>query len=243
MAGEIANNGVQTRTYAQAQMGYRNLSGNGVNATTIGLGTQAQYKGFHAGAEVNVGTVLNGKLEVGKEFNLGKNWSLDVSERAEGTLSMGKSNRSVVMYDAIQNQEIEVNGQNISISNNTTAVAKDSQKPGEIRVGTSFMATHTGKNIKYGVGLEAGTSWNNTSRMKLEGNTESYAKATINGKPVDVECHVSGAPSTIGSGKTVASAYVTPKAFVEATPFKNKNVSLFGQADARQGSAGVRFTF
>lgn len=106
---------VQTEFYAQGNAGVlRNPAGENFSNIGAALGGEINYKGTYLKAEAGAGTALSGRVELGHEFDIGKNLGFEISSKAQ-TIRNLKSNSYHTEFDTRMNGEI--NGVPYSIGN------------------------------------------------------------------------------------------------------------------------------
>lgn len=70
---------VQTEVYAQGNAGVlRNPAGENFSNIGAALGGEINYKGTYLKAEAGIGTAVTGKVELGHEFDIGKNLGFEI---------------------------------------------------------------------------------------------------------------------------------------------------------------------
>lgn len=178
-------------------------------------GAKVEYKGFHAGADVSVGTALGANLEVGKEFDINKNWGLDLSANASHTVSMLGKSQIHIKHD-IQGVE-------------NTPYAHAEWRPGVTSAGVKAMANYTSNNGKFnfGVGVSGQYVKNNAADALLSTRYETEPGVTQI-RTNAIKAHKEG-------------VVVSPE--VQFGYKINDKLALGLNADALGGSAGISYTF
>ena len=119
---------------------------------------RVEHNGWHAGASATLGTAYSAEVEVGKEFDINKNWGLDLSAHAGhvGTLCQGK-NSSTIEHYVNNNGKVDVE----------TATAE--WKPKVTTAGVKAMANYTTNNGKFtfGAGVSGQYATNNAKNVSL----------------------------------------------------------------------------
>ena len=135
---------VQTEVYAQGNAGVlRNPAGENFSNIGAALGGEINYKGTYLKAEAGIGTAVTGKVELGHEFDIGKNLGFEIFSKAQ-TIRNLKSNSYHTEFDTRMNGEI--NEVPYSIGNLHTGDAK--WYSGETRLGAAAKLNFKSKNAK-----------------------------------------------------------------------------------------------
>lgn len=148
------------------------LTGNvGLNASYKGFGSdriilfgptaegRIEHKGYYAEAGVTAGTGLSLDAEIGKEFDINKNWGLNLSANANHTRSLLSETNEA--------------GINVKVYDNGTLLTECSDyakwKPGFTTAGVKAMANYTTDNRKFtvGAGVSAQYATNNAKDVSV----------------------------------------------------------------------------
>lgn len=176
---------------------------------------KVQYKGWHAGAGVTAGTGLSVDAEIGKTFNLNKNWDIDLSLNANHSISFGGKSK--------------VNLEHIDFNTGETINQISAEwKPGVTTAGVKAMAYRTSNNgkITFGAGVSGQYCTNNAKNVSLtttvtdENSTTTYYHAENNHKNGFV---------------------VSPELKVSLNV--NKNCSIEGKGNIFGGGISAKYTF
>lgn len=200
---------------AGLQAGYKQYGVDEIPLFGATAGAKVEYKGFHAGAELTAGTALSGNIEVGKEFDINKNWGLDLSANANHTVSMLGKNKI----------HIEQNIQGVE----DAPYAHAEWRPGISTAGVKAMANYTSNNGKFnfGVGVSGQYVTNNAADASLSTRYETEPGVT----QIQTDA--------IKSHK--AGVVVSPELQVG---YKiNDKFALGLNANALGGTAGISYTF
>ena len=186
------------------------------------LGGEANYKGTFARAEVGLGTALNGKVELGHEFGIGKNMGLELSAKAQTSRSLVDKNIASVIAQTAYNSD------NFNVEQKT--VSKKEWHSGMDRLGAGVKLTFGSKKAKFGVGFESGIAKGTAPDKNLSALSLIYLDQDIvaEAKP-NIRIH------------NKASYYGTPT--VSADIKLSKNLSFNANADLNQAQAGIRWNF
>ena len=225
--------------YVQAQGGFASAGADKIALFGVTGGVEARKKGFHAGAEVGVGTMFQAKAEIGKEFSIGKNMGLDLSGKAEYKQSLLGTSSEIYEYSS--NNDVAVmleNGQNVNYSLSTPAIAANIWTPGETRFAGSAKLKYEKKNVNIGVGVEGGYRANNAPNTKLNFSSNQTINVSKDG---ETKTYDYSTQATIGKNKHMSGAYITPT--VSAEVKAGKHISFTANADMYQGQAGIKYTF
>ena len=212
---------VTTKGYAQANLGIiQNAAGE--NYTNIGatLGVQANYKNTYMKGEAGAGTALTGKIELGHEFDIGKNMGLDLSAKGQYSRAMQKSSFHAEVQEVSQTSQ---NGVVYTTKNGATIESR--WHASEMRLGTQAELTFKTKRAKFGVGVEGG--------MRRSGSTDIHMDYVS----------TDGLRVTIDKNLNKKLGYVTPTFDTEIQLGRKSNFSFVANADRFQGQAGIRYTF
>ena len=119
---------------------------------------RVQYKGFYTRAGVTAGTGLSADVEIGKEFDINKNWGLDLSANANYTRSLLKGNNQVSIIQKVQVNDIVEEGREFA-----------EWKPAITTAGLKVMANYTTNNGKFafGAGVSGQYARNNAKDISL----------------------------------------------------------------------------
>ncbi len=227
---------VQVKGYAQANTGVViNPAGESYSNIGATLGGEVNYKNSYIKAEGGAGTALSGKVELGHEFDIGKNMGLDISAKAQATRSRQSKNFT---FNASQ-MDVEINGQNYP--NECSAKASVKRNSGETRLGGGVKLNFKSKNVKLGIGVEGGmrktttndVNINLTSNIVLENNIRKTEPLNIH-KTESLNIF-----KDLGQQK----GYITPTVSAEVNFGKKSGFSFVANADLHQRQAGIRYTF
>lgn len=136
---------------------------------------KVEHKDFYASAGVTAGTGLSVGAEVGKEFDINKNWGLNLSANANHTRALlGENKTSIIMAHNLQ-----VNRNDIA--NNTSVETRGSAqwKPAITTAGVKAMANYTTDNGKFtfGAGLSGQYAKNNAKDISLTATVKDNNQA------------------------------------------------------------------
>lgn len=189
----------------------------------IAIGGQVNYKKTYLRGEAGAGTALTGKLELGHEFDIGKNMGLDLSAKSQYSSSAFKNNSTIELRDR---DVVTQNG--VTYSSENVAISDTQWHPGEIRTGAQAELTFQSKHAKFGVGVEGG----------LRHSISPDINFNVYGDNMYGECSGS---YNLNLNKNVG--YITPTLSAEVQLGKKNNFSFVANADMHQGQAGIRYTF
>ena len=249
MSGEVTESRerVQVNIYAQANGGIiKNPIDEKFSNIGAALGGEVSYKGTYLRGEAGVGTALSGKLEAGHEFDLGKNFGLDLSAKAQAAKSL-KANSLTTTFDTRTSGTIAVeNGatgeyENVPFSLGRFQQESSTWKPGENRVGVQAELTYQNDIVKLGLGVEGGMRKSTSPDIDHQfTNNESIEFSINGGKPEKVELN---AAYSYQKNQNIRTGYITPTVSAEVKFGKNSNFSFVANGDMYQGQAGIRYTF
>lgn len=176
-----------------------------------------QHKGYYAEAGVTAGTGLSVNAEIGKEFDINKNWGLELSANANHTRSLlGTKNESMIIHN------IGINGECHEESANADWT------PGVTIAGVKAMANYTTDNGKFtfGAGVSGQYARNNAKNLSLtstatDGQTTEHVTSVIN--------------------KRKEGFVVSPE--LKATWNANRHISVEANGNAFGGGVTARYTF
>ena len=201
------------------------------NAGAI-LGGEANYKGTFLRGQVEAGTALGGKLELGHTFDIGENMGLELSAKTEINKSLTSNNTFNAGTKNINSLTLVNTGDcsqvvNVNVPLNSEYSA--SWKGGETRTGMAAKLTFGSKKAKFSIGAEAGFRKGNRPDMAYSFEGNSTIDILVNGQ--------------VQSQKTVASAFCTSKtnnqlyatALVSADLQTGKQTHLKLNADLQRG--------
>ena len=228
---------VQTEFYAQGNAGVlRNPAGENFSNIGAALGGEINYKGTYLKAEAGAGTALSGRVELGHEFDIGKNLGFEISSKAQ-TIRNLKSNSYHTEFDTRMNGEI--NGVPYSIGNLHTGDSK--WYSGETRLGAAAKLNFKSKNAKFGIGLEGGMRKSTARDVSFYFADHESVTVSVNGeRPETVTL---GAECTQHLNLNQKNGYITPTVSAEVNLGKKSGFSFVANADLYQGQAGIRYTF
>lgn len=176
-----------------------------------------QHKGYYAEAGVTAGTGLSVNAEIGKEFDINKNWGLELSANANHTRSLlGTKNESMIIHN------IGINGECHEESANADWT------PGVTIAGVKAMANYTTDNGKFtfGAGVSGQYARNNAKNLSLtstatDGQTTQSMTTVINNRK--------------------EGFVVSPE--LKATWNANRHISVEANGNAFGGGVTARYTF
>ncbi len=245
MTGEVSNattNATQKRTTFTFQAGsHAGIVKNPANEkfANIGLNLNGEVKfknGTHLNVGVGTGTAMSAQIEAGHEFDLGKNFSLDLAAGAKSIRSNKLNHKSVEIHSESRVDAVINNDYKISDVQVYDELIKSSWNSGEHRAYAGAMGKYkVNKNLTLGLGIEGGF------RSTLPTTTASIKSGTVNH---DVRIadqyvhHEFGYDIDLGSSKS--EGYVTPKALIDWKIAKG--LSLNAQGDMHQGTIGLNYT-
>lgn len=222
MTPPIQNKPVITaKGYAQANAGViKNAADEVYSNLGATIGGEVNYKNTYLRGEAGAGTALTGKLEIGHEFDIGKNMGLDLSAKGQYTRSNSTSSLHAI-FDYTESGE--TNG--VPYTKQELRTANVNWNAGETRLGAQAELTFKSKNAKFGVGLEGGLRHSTSPDIDI-----NFANG--NGTPVSVKKDLNK-----------QTGYITPTLSAEVQLGKKSNFSFVANADMYQGQAGIRYTF
>lgn len=170
MTQPIKNNSkAQVKVYAQANEGVvHNPAGENFSDIGAKLGGEVNYKGTYLKAQAGAGTSLSGKVELGHEFDIGKNMGLDISAKAQTTRSLYENKSHFT--------------ENVHIENtiNSLDIKKDIMTEwhsGETRFGLNAKMNFKSRIAKVCLGLEGGMRKSTVPDVAIQ---ESMTNVTLN---------------------------------------------------------------
>lgn len=234
MTDAITNNTKpQVKAYAQANAGIvHNPAGKNFSNIGATLGGEVNYKSTYLKAQGGAGTALSGKIELGHEFDIGKNMGLEVSAKAQTT-------RSLVTNELQYNSNKKTNyklGNGIQYETNFSDEVEVNWKPGETRVGMGTKLNFKSKLAKIGIGVEGGMRKSTNKDVNLDLSRHVEIPVTGNTTYIDYN------PQLKVKLKE-KKGYITPTVSAEVKMGKKSNLSFVADADMYQGKAGIRYTF
>lgn len=229
MTTHITNAPVKAQAYVQVEGGVNNYT-NTLQSNVGGVfGGQISKGGTYANAEVGYGTSFKAKVEVGHEFNIGKNMGLEISANAQHVNSNSDSTYSVNMMS---------NNSHDTVEYSTTTSWKDGLK----KMGGALALNFKGKKGNIKAGVEVGAYKNNAPDIY---NQITHQTVVEENNAETQETNKKFYYNSVACGKQQhnAGVYVTPKVSAELNLGKQGNWSLVANADKFGGNAGVRFKF
>lgn len=234
------SNKVQAEVYVQGNAGaVRNPAGESFSNIGTTLGGEVNYKGTYLKAEAGAGTALSGKLEVGHEFDIGKNMGLDLSAKVQ-TATSTKTNEFNHDFTTHANGNIKTETGDIPFDIKSGDAVVAQWHSGEARLGGAAELTFKSKNAKFGVGLEAGVrqstahdvNWNfeHNYSIGVSYEGEEYSNTIQHRDRGSLDLYKQ-------------SGYITPTVSAEVKLGKNSPFSFTANADLYQGQAGIKYTF
>ena len=228
------SNKVQVTGYAGVQAGIiKSLSDNAYLNSGATLGGQVSYKGTFLRGQVEAGTALGGKVELGHTFDIGRNMGLELSAKAQMNKSLIGNNSYNVKFE----NNFNINNQNASVEIPSHSDFSTNWKGGETRLGASAKLTFGSEKARFGVGIEAGSRKGNQPNMAFSTESNTSVDVTTNQKTETINQNYSSV--VVNSNKS--SFYATPT--ISADVKLNKHLSLNANADLQQGQIGVRWNF
>lgn len=227
--------------YAGIQAGAVKNAANETYANAGGVvGGQVNYKNAFLKAQVGMGTAMSNEVQLGYNFNLGKNMGLEISAKSQNSRSL--------ISDEVTNNPIDYHGScDISTANGTQSVQYTghtdlslSHPKSDSRLGAQAKLTFGSKNTKIGIGIEAGHR-----------NTAFYRANVTDGSnyKVNIDSNHNANIDTKGiiSLQNNSEGYVTPVLSADVKFNKlgkiGKHLSANVNVDLYQGNAGIRYTF
>ena len=239
---EPLSNKVQLTAYAGVQGGViKSPTDKAYTNSGAILGGEINYKGTFLRGQVEAGTALGGKLELGHTFDIGRNMGLELSAKAQFNKSLIGNNTYNASADVVHNYDLNVtDNQNAYLVNVTSPVSSDfstSWKGGETRIGLGAKYTFGSNKVKFGIGAEAGFRKGNQPNMTYTLESNSDMKLSSNENQHNYHQEYS---SVVVEGNN-SGFYATPT--VSADIKLNNHLSLNANADLQQGQLGVRWNF
>ena len=225
---------VQLQGNTQLQAGVVNTVAN-ETYSDIGLKLNGQLKindktGFtHLGASFGAGTARSAEIELGHEFNIGKNMGLDISGKAginasNATFS-AMSTAKTDVYNEYQGTAMCPEGHltdyTMGVYSSETGIVASNWHPGETRLAGSVKFNYKPSWGKLSAGVEAGVKNN------LNGEAQTISKG-------NASVEIPGSPKKV---------YVTPTVAAEVNMSKNGKFAAFADADLKQVHIGARLKF
>ena len=238
-------NGIEKSGYVQLHTGgVHNPAGRSYDNTGIGVGGKLNYKGTYLSAELAGGTAMAGKVQLGHEFDLGKNFGLDLSAKAQGSFATKRS-KNDTHIDLTTTQALTYKDEQTGAVKQESATIGDrfdihtDWVDGETRLGAGAQFTFKSKNFKIGLGAEAGKR--STIANDANHHVESHIRAvyTDNEGKQQVIDNNKVYNKTFDIGKT--KTYITPTVSAELN--LGKKFSLMANGDMHQQQVGIRYNF
>ncbi len=216
---EMRNNSQETQKKWQINGNVGVKAGTYLGEPIIGpsLGGNIQKGGFHAGADVTVGTALQGNVKIGYEHEIAEDLSADYSVVANASTPW---KRSVV--DITNN----IHGDEILIRETHSLKYREYHA----NVGLKTGITYTSKNDRLKCGLAAELGYYGGHDVKQTFKSKILPEDHPQKETV-VECRA-------GSG-----FYATPSVDLSYKLHKDKNVFLKADANLLQANVGINFKF
>lgn len=230
---------ITTKGYVQVNAGViKNAAEEAYSYLGATLGGEVNYKNTYLRGEAGAGTALTGKLEIGHEFDIGKNMGLDLS--AKGQYSRNNFESSLYMGVG-SGMNMNINGVSYPVENVQTANAN--WKAGETRLGAQAELTFKSKHAKFGVGLEGGLRHSTSPNISMNfAGTQSTLTIENEGKePTTITSKTND--FSVKRDLNKKAGYITPTLSAEIQLGKKSNFSFVANADMYQGQAGIRYTF
>lgn len=242
MADPITNK-VQLTGYAGVQAGViKSPSDNAYLNSGATFGGQVSYRGTFLRGQIEAGTALGGKLELGHTFDIGRNMGLELSAKAQTSKSLVGNNTFNASDSTFNSYTANINtqGQSTLVSVEVPGHSDYSAnwKGGETRVGGAAKFTFGSNKAKFGIGIEAGTRKGNAPTMSYAYESNSNIDIVVDGKPVTTEHK---AYSSVMVKPNNARFYATPTFTADVKI--SKNLSFNANADFQQGQVGIRYNF
>ena len=180
------------------------------------------------------GSALGAEFELGQRFSIGRNMGLEISANVEKNISTTYDNNATATSTA---QDVIV-ASGIETPYESTIVTENRWKSGITKYSGKAMVTFGSKNLKIGVGLEAGTISNRTPNttfshdhkmtMAMNGVPDEVLSLLVNHKTCE---------GTLTTNKT--KGFVLPRVSVERDFGKRVPMNLKFESNIRENM----FTF
>ncbi len=235
--------GLTAQGYAQAQTGMLKNPANEKSLNIgVGIGGKLNYKNTYLDANLKAGTTIGAEVKLGHEFNLGKGFGLDTYGTASIYRGKDKTDTSEFTYTDVYHSAFNKDAQ--------PQVRQETYKydskwtSGEKRMGLGAQLTFKAKNVKFGVGIEAGTRSTLQDKditLKTPVTDIEYIETNdFTGAQVRDKRHFGGDTRTLDVHKSMG--YVTGTAFVDGKV--SEHINLFANGRFNQGiEVGAKWTF
>ena len=213
------------------------------NAGAI-LGGEVNYKGTFLKGQVEAGTALGSKLELGHTFDIGRNMGLEISANAQRSMGLASSKGqkgndipySISTGVSINTESGELH--EINYNEQGSVKAGGSWRKSDSRYGLQAKLTFGSEKARFGAGIEAGMHSDNRPTVSYESINNTTIDVIIGDKKIS-DNYSQNVQGVVVSQKT--KGFVTPT--LSADINLGKGFSLNAKADFYQGSAGIRYNF
>ena len=221
-------NDLKVTGYVQAQAGYV-LNDNAFLNAGVTAGGALNYKGTFIKGEAGAGTALAGKIELGHDFDLGKNMGLTFSAKAQHATSLiAKDNVTLVQNVEVATQNGTYQAQNLYVNEWSKA---------DTKFGGDLMLTKQFKRAKIGLGIEAGAMKSGAPNIDYTGNVNVNVFNDQSNSQFEYQDVLSY------QQKTKYAPYVTPRINAEIQLDKKGHFSAIADGTMYDGQAGIRYNF